>query len=202
MSNRTIAPLLLGLLLVSLGTAATGASADLVLTGTNSTLVISPDGSRTIINRSTYAPRIVQSADNGNANANAPSPGSSGDAFATGPSNSSSVQGISNQQNAGIESGGGTTIINRSNFAPTITQNATNTNSNGVQGAGGGSGDTFTTGSTNTSNAQGISNTQNASLIVGGGPGVLIVNGASFTPTVTQSAANGQGQGQLLLSGL
>lgn len=189
MLGRRFTAVLPGMLLVVLGAAY--AHADTVLTGANSSLVLSPDGSATIINRSTYAPKITQSATNENVN----DPGSAGSSgtgttVTSGPTNSSSAQGISNVQNAGIESGGGTTIINRSNFAPSITQNATNINENATSGADPGSGDVFNTGSTSTSNAQGINNTQNAALIIGSPGGTTIINRSNFTPNITENVTN------------
>ncbi|MGI8559449.1 MAG: hypothetical protein ACR2ND_14295 [Solirubrobacteraceae bacterium] len=164
----------------------------------------------TIVNRSGYSPSVNQGATNANVNAPAAAPTGTGDTFNTGNSNTSTNQGINNNQSADQDlagGGSGTTIVNRSGFTPSINQGVTNANVNATSAGTASTGDVFLLGGNNTSTGQAINSTQAADQSGAGvSGGTLIINNSGFTPSANQGTcnvnANADGGTSLLVLGL
>jgi len=96
------------------------------LEGTNSAVRVAPDGSVTIVSRSTVSPSVNQSATSGQT-AGAAGSGGGGDTFTTAPSSNSTSQTSNNSQAAALiigPTGGGTMIVSRSTVSPSVNQSA------------------------------------------------------------------------------
>lgn len=119
--------------------------------------------------------------------------GASADTFLLGSDNSSVNQGINNNQSASqgaVGGGSAPTIINKSDYSPSVSQGATNANVNAPAGTTGTTGDTFSLGNNSSSTNQGINNNQAASQGAVGGSGTTIVNGSTFDPSIEQGVTN------------
>ncbi len=203
MLNRKLIVIPASLAVLAFGAA--GASADTFVLGSNNSSTnqginnnqvagqtnVGGSGT-TIVNRSGYSPSVNQGATNANVNAAAAAPTGTGDSFSTGNSNSSTNQGINNNQAAtqGTAGGGGTTIVNRSGFTPSINQGVTNANVNATPAAPASSGDVFLLGGNTNNVGQAINSTQAAGQSGGGTGGTLIIDRTGYTPSVNQGTTN------------